>query len=77
MLPLTLANVLLNNLLARRQFTVVPWLVILSLAYAATLWFYHDSFRVIVVMIGVFGFLFFGISYFFTWWARNRTTLNG
>jgi len=38
MLPLTLANVLVNNLLAREKFGLVPWLVILTVAYTITLW---------------------------------------
>jgi hypothetical protein len=34
MLPLTLANVLVNNLLARRDFRAVPWFVVIAIAYA-------------------------------------------
>jgi O-antigen/teichoic acid export membrane protein len=33
MLPLTLSSVLINNLLARSQFAVVPWLVLLAVGY--------------------------------------------
>jgi O-antigen/teichoic acid export membrane protein len=36
-LPLTLTNVLLNNLLARSRFAVVPWLASLAVAYAVVL----------------------------------------
>jgi O-antigen/teichoic acid export membrane protein len=37
MLPLSIANVLVNNLLARSQFRVVPWTVLLAIAYAVTM----------------------------------------
>lgn len=37
LLPLILANVLLNNLLARERFAVVPWLVLIAIGYVATL----------------------------------------
>ncbi|MEI7729093.1 MAG: hypothetical protein WCO56_05960 [Verrucomicrobiota bacterium] len=35
--PLTVANVLVNNLLARKQFKVVPWLILLAGGYALAL----------------------------------------
>src|SRR5260370_2140002 len=37
MLPLPLANVLINNLLARERFRAVPWLVVVAAAYGLTL----------------------------------------
>lgn len=37
LLPLTLANVLINNLLAREQFRVVPWVMAVGTLYLATL----------------------------------------
>lgn len=36
-LPLTLSNVLINNLLARGRYAVVPWLVMVAVGYAAAL----------------------------------------
>jgi hypothetical protein len=33
MLPLTLSSVLINNLLARSKFAVVPWLALLAVGY--------------------------------------------
>src|SRR4030095_14220378 len=38
MLPLTVSNVLVGNLLARQRYGVVPCLVILACGYALTLW---------------------------------------
>jgi O-antigen/teichoic acid export membrane protein len=67
MLPLTLANVLLNNLLAHRRFEAVPWLIVVALGYAVTLWFWHDSFLRVVQLLGAFAVLFFGVCAFFTW----------
>ena len=37
MLPLTLANVLINALLARGRFAVVPWLVLVAIGYGVAL----------------------------------------
>src|SRR5436190_2809899 len=40
MLPLTIANVLINNLLALGRYKVVPWLVCVALAYGFGLYFF-------------------------------------
>jgi len=37
MLPLAMANVLINNLLARSEFKVVPWLVAVAVGYVVVL----------------------------------------
>ena len=81
-LPLTLANVLINNLLARSRFGVVPWLVALALGYAAALILIAGklnsgdnlaAFKTIVRVLGSFGLLALLISVWFTW----RTTEHG
>jgi len=54
MLPLTLANILVNNLLARGRFAVVPILVLLSAGYWLFLEAYHDSARAIIQAIFLF-----------------------
>ena len=38
MLPLTVSNVLVNNLMARQRYGMVPWLVGVAAAYCGTLW---------------------------------------
>jgi O-antigen/teichoic acid export membrane protein len=81
-LPLTLSNVLINNLLARGRYAVVPWLVILGLGYAATLVIISGrinikeelaAFKTIVSVLGFFGFVVLAVCCWFTW----RTTEHG
>jgi O-antigen/teichoic acid export membrane protein len=75
-LPLTLANILINNLLARRRFQIVPWITLIALAYVATLWMVArnlsqspalQSFRTIVQLLGAFSVLLLLTSIWFTW----------
>jgi hypothetical protein len=42
MVPVTLYNVLINNLIARERWTVIPWSAVLPIAYAVTLYFFLD-----------------------------------
>jgi O-antigen/teichoic acid export membrane protein len=81
-LPLTLANVLINNLLARSRFAVVPWLVLVALTYGSVLFMTAkkmasadelDAFKTIVRILGLFGVLALIVSAWFTW----RTTEHG
>ena len=81
-LPLTLANVLINNLLARGRYAVVPWLVVLALGYGITLWVVGNridpkaelvAFKTIVSVLGSFGLFALVICCWFTW----RTTEHG
>lgn len=78
-LPLTLANVLINNLLARSRFGVVPWLLLLAVCYTAVLVYLSSSlsvtselaaFKTIVRALGSFGLLTMLVAAWFTW----RTT---
>jgi O-antigen/teichoic acid export membrane protein len=70
--PLTLANVLLNDLLARSQFRVVPWLVAVVGAYGLALLRFHDSFLTVIKTLGVFNLVFFGVTIWFT--RRSRVS---
>jgi hypothetical protein len=69
MVPLALANVLLNNLLARGSFRVVPALVFLALAYAFALTrpTFHGNPVTVLQVLGVCNLLLLGISAWFTW----------
>jgi O-antigen/teichoic acid export membrane protein len=67
MLPLALANVLLNNLLARARFQVVPWLVLLVAAYVVALRQWHASFLQAVQVVGLFNLGFFALCAWFSW----------
>jgi O-antigen/teichoic acid export membrane protein len=67
MLPLALANVLLNNLMARRRFAAVPWLALVAAGYGVTLYLWHDNFLRVAQVLGVFNVLFLGVCAWFTW----------
>jgi O-antigen/teichoic acid export membrane protein len=66
MLPLSLGNVLLNNLLARSAFRVVPPLVVLAVAYGFALTQFHDSLVTVLKTLGVFNLLLLAICGWFT-----------
>ena len=57
MLPLAIANVLINNLLARQRFEAVPWIVAVAAAYGITLRYSHASFTGVIKTLGLFGLL--------------------
>ena len=67
MVPLALANVLLNNLLAKGLFRIVPLLVMLALGYAFTLTRYHDSPITVLKVLCGFNVLLLAASGWFTW----------
>jgi O-antigen/teichoic acid export membrane protein len=74
-LPVTLANVLINNLMARQHYRSVPWLVGIAIAYGVVLVYVADksgglppleAFRHIVLTLGVFSVLLFAVTIWFT-----------
>jgi O-antigen/teichoic acid export membrane protein len=71
MVPLAMANVLVNDLLARARFGVVPWMVLLAAAYGLTLPAMLNHFpgrlEVVLQTLGVFNLLLFLICAWFTW----------
>jgi len=77
MVPLSLANVLVNNLLARSQFRIVPELVALAVAYgfalavvgrhAGQLASPEAGLRLILQTLGVVNLLLLAACAFFTW----------
>jgi O-antigen/teichoic acid export membrane protein len=72
MLPLTLASVLVNNLLARERFAVVPWLIAVATGYAVALRYRRGSFEEVIHTLGMFGSLLLIICLLFTWWEGRR-----
>jgi O-antigen/teichoic acid export membrane protein len=73
MVPLALANVLVNNLLARSQFAVVPFIFLLGVAYAGTMVYVnHIAHSLVVVLqtLGGFNFLLLVVCAWFTWGAK-------
>lgn len=84
MLPVTVANVLVSNLLARKRFGVVPWLVGIAVGYCWTINAYLGSvsdadhfvaFRGVIQRLGFSALLLLGVSVAFTW--KNRTKPTG
>jgi O-antigen/teichoic acid export membrane protein len=75
MLPLTLSSVLVNNLLARERFAVVPWLIAVAAGYSLALRYRHDTFETVIQTLGMFGSLLLVICLFFTWWESRRARL--
>jgi O-antigen/teichoic acid export membrane protein len=81
MLPLTVANVLINSLLARMHYRAVPWLVLVAAGYGLTLLLLSptflkleqaQAFKLVVQVLGGFGLLLVGVAAWFTWGANVR-----
>jgi len=75
MIPLGMANVLINDLMARKQFKVLPPLLALTIGYAfAQPYMIHhhpNSLIVILQTLGAFTTLFFIICAWFAWSAKS------
>ncbi len=77
MLPLTLSSVLVNNLLARERFAVVPWLLAVATGYALALQHRHETFEQVIGTLGLFASLLLAGCLFFTWWESRRPGVCG
>ena len=66
MVPLSLAFALVNNLLARSQFRIVPALLLLAVAYGIALTRCHDTLIMVLQTLGVFNLLLLGVCAWFT-----------
>ena len=69
--PLAVANVLLNNLLARSHFKVVPALCVLAVGYAAALSRFHDTPVMVIKTLGVCNALLLAVCAFYTWGVKQ------
>ena len=71
MVPLAMANVMVNDLLARGRFGVVPFMVALAAAYGFTLpWMlnhYPGKLVVVLQTLGAFNLLLFAVCAWFVW----------
>ncbi|MDQ6630514.1 MAG: hypothetical protein M3Y82_02010 [Verrucomicrobiota bacterium] len=67
MTPLTVANVLLGNLMARRSFKVVFYAVGTAVVYALVLRGFGTSFVRLAQILGIFNLWFLLLLLFFTW----------
>lgn len=74
MVPLAVANVLLNNLLARPASMLVPSLCVLAVAlgYLSALTRFHDSMVMVLQVMGVANLLLLAVCAWFTWgWKKG------
>jgi O-antigen/teichoic acid export membrane protein len=80
LLALSVANVLAANLLARKAFAIVPWLVVLALGYGLTLWGAQAmllrmellaAFRTVIQIQLLFSVLLLGVSIYY---SRKQTS---
>jgi len=71
MIPLVLANVLINDLLARSRFTIVPALVILAAGYGFTLTQFHESPTMVLQIMGGFNLAMLAACAGFAWQEKN------
>lgn len=69
MVPLSLAFALVNNLLARSQFRIVPVLLLLAAAYGVALTQFHDTLITVLRTLGVFNLLLLGVCAGFTFFS--------
>ena len=72
MLPLGLANVLVNNLLAREQYRAIPWLMIVGAGYATALTFRNGTLITVIQTLGVFSMILLSVAAAFTVRIRER-----
>ncbi len=79
-LCLVLANVLVQNLLARERFAIVPWLVAIAAGFAGGLWWVQPklagvepmaAFRLVVQVLNVACLALLAAAVFFTWGRRE------
>jgi O-antigen/teichoic acid export membrane protein len=71
MIPLAMANVMVNDLLARSKFAVVPFMILVAVGYGLAMPFMLSHFpgrlQVPLQTVGVFNLLLFGVCAVFTW----------
>jgi hypothetical protein len=76
MVPLAMANVLVNDLLARRCFKVVPYMVGLAMVYCISLpqmlSHFPGHIQLVLQTLGFFNLLLFGLCAWFTWGMKAR-----
>jgi O-antigen/teichoic acid export membrane protein len=75
MIPLALANVLLNNLLARpdSKLALSVCVMVVSLGYMAALTHFHDSLVTVLKTLGVFNLALLAVCAWFTWGTRAQS----
>jgi O-antigen/teichoic acid export membrane protein len=75
MVPLALGNLLVNDLLARSQFKVVPALVVVAAGYGLALTRFHDTPTMILQLLGGFNLLLLAVCAWFVWGREKPRAL--
>ena len=73
MVPLALANVLLNNLMARSSFRAVPLICVLVAGYGFALTRFHETPVSVLKTLTVFSILLLAVCSWFTWEFQRKT----
>jgi len=75
MIPLALANVLVNDLMARGRYKIVPLMILLAIGYGFTLPYmlnhYPGRMTVVLQTLGAYTSVLFLICAWFTWGAKD------
>ncbi len=74
MIPLALANVMVNDLMARGRYKVVPYMIVIAISYGFTLPYmlkHYDSMIIALQTLGVFNLLLFVVCAYFTWGIKE------
>ncbi|MFM1767928.1 MAG: hypothetical protein RJA22_457 [Verrucomicrobiota bacterium] len=72
MVPLSLASVLVYNLVARECYRSVPWLAAVAAAYWLALERVHGSLLTVITVMGVFGLILLAVCAVFVRWDSGR-----
>jgi len=76
MIPLALANVMVNDLMARKQFKAVPFMVVIAIGYGFTqpymISHYPGRMTIVLQTLGVFTLLLFLICAWFSWGPKAQ-----
>ena len=75
-IPITLANIMVGQLMALSKFRIVPWMIAVAIGYAVTFQQYahhaqplphFEAFKHLIQILGVFSLLALAIATWFTW----------
>jgi len=73
MVPLSVANVLVNSLLAKSDFRIVPVLLLVAVGYGVTLACWHPTLHSVPLTMAGFTTLLFAVCAVFTWGPLARS----
>jgi O-antigen/teichoic acid export membrane protein len=76
MVPLALANVLLNNLMARSSFRAVPLICVLVVGYGFALTRFHETPVAVLKTLIVFSILVLAVCSWFTWEFQRKAKVS-